>query len=192
MLPNGVKTCPPDLARGAELREGTFWRNVKKNGVKKRYPDDSGVSPVFGRKFDPRPDKWMWEKEGRCGLSVNITTCVDAYGSAQLHPTPDHFGHVVEIDLAALSDELGDVLLAQYTPVDEEEEGTQHWNPCHFDIVPEEARLQDVLVKLKMLASSPDQGGHWPAKLPRTEAETERALACKSRWDRVFVQIVDL
>lgn len=169
----------PDCAPETERRDGHFIRNLDREGVKKRYGEDKDP-PEFGYKV--RPEKWTWEKKREWrGLSVNLATCINGQHicSILLHDKPHLFKHVVILDLEALSQEIGIVLVATYAPIEE-----PNPNPCHFNILPDDVPIGDMMKSLVEYLQFT-----FPLKFPRSDADREQALKAKKEYERVF-QIV--
>ena len=141
---------PPKLQRGDTRKDGTYYRNLEQDDLKKRYDKDSDDDPPHGKQVKRKHWKGAFRyanKRQSFGLSVNCAPCVgDPVCSIVLQPSSDKFVHVVQIDLALLSqllvdtgqdgeDEENHELVAQYSPLTESENGFE--NPCHFDFLPE-------------------------------------------------------
>lgn len=166
---------PPALKVGAERRDGKYWRNLEPDAVTKRYGKDLDDEPRFGWRL--RPNKWYWrDREGQEGLSVSATDCTGALCSILFHPTPEKFAHAVAIDLAAFSFELGMEVVAVYSPV-----VTAPENPCHFDLMPADQALEDLLVQLKDFLQRV-----YPSTFPATPADIEQALAARAKYETCF------
>jgi hypothetical protein len=166
---------PTGLEKGAHRREGSFYRCLKSGEVVRRYAKDSAAE--FG--FRVRPDKWRWqEDENDQGLSVSCSVCSASVNCAiHLHPKPSLFVHVVEIDVAALSDAIEIPLVAQFDPVEESPQ-----NPCHFLLLPTDRLVEDVRMALSEFMAEDFPSGQKP-----NDAESAaQAREAQVRYERVF------
>lgn len=175
----------PPLVRGERLSSGMFVRSLKANEVTKRFERD--VDPAeFGYRL--RPHEWRWEPEedDECdGLSVNLEACTASLRCALLlHPMPQDFVHAAIIDIAELATALEIGIAAIYDP---DPDGFA--NPCHFNLLPTDSRVQDLIIALK----------RWQEKLfkpnrktPRDADAIEKARREHGAYARVFRVSLDV
>lgn len=129
------------LAEGAIWDRGVFFRNQEQ--ARARFGDES-----FGHTLDPQAYKWRWVEEDVLGLSVNLVECVcSAECSVRLHPDSTRYHYVVQIVLEDLSAALEIGLVAKYSPIPASTARVA--NPCHFDILPVDDSLDDVVQNIK-------------------------------------------
>lgn len=172
---------PPGLGRGEERRDGKYLRCLDRHAATRRYADDA--DGTFGYRL--RPEKWGWRyKDIEGGLSVSLSECARAPGCAiAFHPNPELFCHVVELDLPALAAELEIELTAVYDPVPAPGDPPTRANPCHFNILPVDVSIDDLIAKLKILMADVFPPG---PKSPKQEPERTQALAARARFEAVF------
>jgi hypothetical protein len=164
----------PPYERGTVVADGAFFRNLEPDRVTKRYAED-GEPATFGYRL--RPEKWMWIKDEQEGLSVNLCSCVpEPICSILLHPEPERFHHLVEINLRALVEQLGMELAAIYDPID-----PPHSNPCHFNIVPLNDSIIDLRIRLKDFLARV-----FPLKFPRDDLSRQQAHEARRLYETVF------
>jgi len=145
--------------------------------VVKRYEKDADSEPLFGYRVK-WPNKWRLEEHAE-GVSVNERACLPASEcSIRLHPYPELFRHVVGIGLEALSRACGYEVIAAHAPITEP---AQHVNPCHYNLMPARAALDDFLVALRNIL-----GEAFPTKLPQTAGEVEAAVRANAAYEAVF------
>lgn len=178
---------PPGIARGAERRDGKYLRCLEKDGPTRRYADDA--SNVFGYRL--RPEKWGWRyKDIEDGLSVSSSECAKTPGcSIAFHPNPERFTHVVELDLPALAAELGVALTAVYDPIEPSDDPPAKANPCHFNIMPVDVSIDDLIAKLKIFMGDVFPPG---PKSPKKPEGVKAATAARDRFEVVFRLIRDV
>jgi hypothetical protein len=163
---------PPSLLKGATVKDGIYFRNLKKADVSRHYEREEAL----GCKIKvSSAESWEWSSGNSMSLSVNQMQCVGtAACSIASHPTPEVFSHVWEINLELLNEQLAtstDCYLAQYLPTAN--------NPCHFCLISEEGGLsQDqILYLLNKLANKlPPEDAVSRKKPPRGEEEKARAM----------------
>jgi hypothetical protein len=169
----------PDLEQGAVVEDGTFFRNLKKKHVIKRYTHDSDDDPRLGFKFA----KKLWnDAMGQGALSVNLVVCMhSAQCSIALQPTREHYYHVATLDLRALNSvleaykqngESPSPLVARYSPIKETH------NRCHFEILPKDGttlKWMELMVCLDIPSPSP------PLPSPGSEEE-KKAIAAYEQF----------
>jgi len=170
----------PTYSRGHSLFDGIFFKNMEADRVSKKYAND-GDPAVYG--YRVRPDKWRWRDKNGDGLSVNLEVCACcAACSIHIAPEPSRFMHVLRLDLGALVAELNIQLYASYDPI---EPPDPHPNPCHFNILPLDVSIEDLLVNLRDFLTN-----IFPKEFPGRDAEKQRqALQAKERYERVFLVI---
>jgi hypothetical protein len=182
-------TRPVGVAANQELSESTYWRNIDK--IKLRYPDDKTAR--WGHKFEPRPYKWQgWDAaceeeslEEEDGVSVSIASCTCGRCARRMHPQSERYAGAALVSLPALRQVFGISIIAKYQPEHPDTPAHPNHNPCHAVLIPERARLEDLLRKLKLLCLD-----DWPPKVPTTTADEQKAERCKANWDRVFPEFV--
>lgn len=161
------------MKRGETVSSGLFFRNLKKDQVALNYERQ----PEFGHRLK-KLNHWNWTNaSGQMELSVNLVSCILTPAcSIRVHPKPDTFEHVWEMDLDVLNEWLADSedsCVAQYEPVPP--------NECHFVIMSLEGVLSptQIIALLERLARNfPPEGAELPKPkcLPRgSEAAAERA-----------------
>lgn len=160
----------PNLEEGDFLEDGLFFRNLKDDHVKRRYPKDGGDPPDYGYRITHR--HWK-DSEGRGGLSTNQVECIrSAACSLAIAPPDAHYKHVAEIDISKLSEHLGFVVCAQY-----EIDGD---NVCHFNLLARDGGL----LQLMQIYDELEQG--FPdVKLPQSEKDKAAALVAMGRYEEV-------
>lgn len=171
------RAARPSLANGAVLNDGRFVRSLKNEEAPKRF-DLDGEPPAFG--YRVKPHEWRWDsQEVDDGLSVNLETCVGTLRCAiLLHPKPDAFRHVVVIDLALLSRELGIRIDAVYDPDPENAP-----NPCHFNLVPIGKTVKDLKMAIKDWHRAVFAQQRKP---PKSKPDADKAAHEHARYARVF------
>ncbi len=180
------KSTPPEIKKGAVLTTGLYWRNLKKNDVRRRYSNDTSDPPEYGYRVSfERLYGWHAEPYE---LSVNISSCTTCICSIWLHPAPHIFKHVGLIDIEKLSERMGMKVFAVYTPTpeDPDDDDSAIVNPCHFDLSPE----GDIDVFCSLL-----NGVSWlgfpthtalSLKKPTTEDDIKKALGAQSLFENAI------
>src|SRR5271170_2159277 len=104
---------PTELVKGERRAAGNYYRCLESSDMTQVYQTD----PKYGHRL--RPAEWTgWDDDG---VSVTDATCARRPACA-LHfqsRTGRRRKHVVSIDLAALSQEIGIQLAAVFDPVEE-------------------------------------------------------------------------
>ena len=92
--------CRPQLERGKTLKNGVFFRNLKKDQVAPIYEKQ----PQFGHRLKLK--NWNWTNDsGHMELSVNLVSCILSPAcSIRVHPYADKYEHVWEINLDVLNE----------------------------------------------------------------------------------------
>ena len=151
---------------GDTRRDGEFFRNLRKEHVRRRNQEDDNDQPEYGYTLDRR--HWQYWDKQRSGLSTNLASCIHSeVCSIALHPDGEDYFHVARIDLGAInrSGLLSSLLEAQYEP--------DPPNRCHFVIVP----LDGVATKWMELRNALDALLPRASKLPTTDEEKAKARA---------------
>lgn len=180
------QSTPPEIKKGTVLTTGLYWRNLKKDDVKRRYRNDTSDPPKYGYRVSFE-GLYGWDSEPY-ELSVNISSCTNCICSIWLHPAPHTFKHVGLIDIEKLSERMGMKVFAVYTPTleDPDDDDSAIVNPCHCDLSPE----GDIDVFCSLL-----KGVSWlefPAhtaqslKKPTTEDDIKKALSAQSLFENVI------
>jgi hypothetical protein len=156
---------PPNLDLGAILEDGEFFRNLKREHVRKRFTADLDENPRFG--FRIHKSHWKYAEQQSASLSVNLRSCMHRECcSIALQPGGEHYYHVAILNLGAINDSrlIPSKLVAQYAPIGET-------NRCHFEIVP----LDGTVLQWMALGVSLDSPFPPPDKLPAPGAEEVKA-----------------
>ena len=146
-----ARVTPPSLREGQSVRTGFFWRNLREDDVKRRFPNDSAIPLEFGYRVKFHK-LYGWHKDPY-KLSVNIETCTDCQCAVHLHPSPSIFKYVALLDIEVLSEMLDSEIVAVYKPepIEKNDEGGDI-NPCHFNIMPgDDLGIDSFLSSLKRL-----------------------------------------
>ena len=123
---------PPKMELGAVVKNGEFYRNLKKKHAPKRYSGDNDENPKYGYKI--ANNHWKSEDQHEGQLSVNLVACIHSeVCSIAIHPNAKDYFHVALINLDRLNEallglNLNSPLVAQYRPIT--------GNLCHFEIMP--------------------------------------------------------
>lgn len=163
---------PPQMRYGDTCRDGEFFRNLRKEHVRRRYQEDDHDQPEYG--YTLHKSHWRYWDRQRSGLSANLQSCIHSeVCSIALHPDGEDYFHVARIDLGAInrSGLLSSHLAAQYEP--------HPPNLCHFVIVP----LDGVATKWMELRNALDALSPRAKSLPVSDEEKakERAAYEKHR-----------
>lgn len=159
------------------LEDGLFLRNLEPDYLKLRWGDKQ-----YG--YRVRTDWWQLEDaEGQSGLSVNFSECIHSEEcSIRLHRQAARFRHVIRIQLVALAEAMGMELRAAHDPLWE-----PHPNPCHYNIVPLDAPIEDFVEGVHELLNDT-----FPAQKPKNDAEREQARLAQERYEALLIGVRDV
>lgn len=161
------------------MKEGNFYRNLKRDDVAKVYAEDNADPARYG--YRVKSKHWR-DAATQGGLSVNLVSCVNSpCCSILVHPFPEKYAHVVDIDLAALSVCVARSVLAQYAPVSD--------NACHFELMLEEGGVSDLMALMDFFDQFPPgkRPGAGARDMKRRQEEEDKALAAHEAYSRVFL-----
>jgi hypothetical protein len=167
--------APQGVAPGDQAQEGLFVRSLENRHVAKRFGRDT-EPPEFG--YRVKASEWTWSaKEELDGLSVDHAECVGTPACALLlHRDNVHLRHVVVIDIAMLSEDLGIPIIAVYDP---NPDGAE--NPCHYYLQPGTGSVEGLVYRLKItypVETNP--------KIPRNQDAIESLRAEREQYERTF------
>ena len=165
----------PPLERSERREDGSYYHNLQRKHVAKRYENDDDDEPVFGFKLK---DKVFRLRPDESGPSVNEVECAGCPEcSIAVHPTPQSFYHVLTIDLAELRTRLpAHPFAAVFLPVKDPP------NDCHFELLPMEGTTRS----LQALRQEMDQPFPDGKKVPRDDEGRKAAADAWKDYRRLF------
>lgn len=180
MMPS-IEACEagrttPALQMGDARYDGSYYRNLARKALRKRYEKDSDPEPRHGRKL-----KWKKAFRWDPGLSVNCADCLpEPACSIVLDEHAEKHAYVLEISIAELSELTGVTTVAVYKP-----NGN---NVCHFELLPLDEDIEDLMKAFERVFDVKGKSDpSWPdVRVPRSDEDMRAAGKMKAQFERAF------